>query len=111
MTSRRDFIREKVMQRVAVDPRSGCWTWQGPTSGSSGRGAGYPRMNLNNTTVAVHLVMWTNEHGLIPHKKQIDHQCRNRLCVNPDHLEMVTHKQTQKRRDQALRGSAQGASA
>lgn len=106
--SRRDFIRDKVRQRVHVDPVTGCWTWQGPTSGSNGRGAGYPRMNLNGTTVAVHLVMFTNEHGLIPHKKQIDHKCRNRLCVNPDpeHLEMVTHKQNQKRRDKAKMESA-----
>ncbi|MCK3780447.1 HNH endonuclease [Ensifer sesbaniae] len=103
MMSRREQIREKIMARVVVDPVTGCWIWQGPTSGKEGRGKNYPRMNLSGQTVAVHLVMWTNEHGYIPGKKQLDHKCRNRLCVNPDpkHTELVTHKQNQKRRDRA----------
>jgi len=45
--------------------------------------------------------MYVIEYGPIPPRKQIDHTCRNRLCVNPSHLEMVTHKQNQKRRDAA----------
>lgn len=77
-----------------------CWCWQGSCSGN-GRGGGYPRMNLNGQTVAVHRVVYTHFNGFIPGKKQIDHKCRNRMCVNPDHLEMVTHKQNQKRRDAA----------
>lgn len=106
--SRRETIREKVMARISVDPDTGCWIWNGPTSGKkeSGKtGRGYPRMNLNGQTVAVHLVMWTNEHGFIPGKKQIDHKCRNRLCVNPDpdHTELVTHLKNMRRRDQARR--------
>ena len=106
MMSRREQIREKIMARVVVDPVTGCWIWQGPTSGSKGRGKNYPRMSLGSQTVAVHLVMWTNEHGYIPGKKQLDHKCRNRLCVNPDpkHTELVTHKENQKRRDRARAG-------
>jgi hypothetical protein len=106
MSSRRNQIREKIMARVFIDPVTGCWIWQGPTSGSKGRGKNYPRMHLAGQTVAVHLVMWTNEHGYIPGKKQLDHKCRNRLCVNPDpeHTELVTHKENQKRRDRARAG-------
>ena len=55
-------------------------------------------MSLDGATVAVHRVMWTNEHGYIPPKKQIDHRCCNRMCVNPLHLEMVTHKENQNRK-------------
>lgn len=108
MMSRREQIRQKIMARVVVDPVTGCWIWQGPTSGKEGRGKNYPRMNLSGQTVAVHLVMWTNEHGYIPGKKQLDHKCRNRLCVNPDpkHTELVTHKQNQKRRDLARAAAA-----
>lgn len=102
--NRRDRIREKVMERVFVDPVSRCWTWQGPTSGN-GRGGDYPRMNLDGGTVAVHIVMWVIEHGPIPPRKQLDHVCRNRLCVNPapEHTEMVTHKENMRRRDAARR--------
>lgn len=103
MSSRREKIRSKVMDRIRIDEQSGCWIWTGPTSGSTGRGKDYPRMSLDGQTVAVHLVMFTNEYGFIPGKKQIDHVCRNRLCVrpHPDHLEMVTAKRNAIRREQA----------
>lgn len=67
--SRRDQIRNKIMSRVVIDEVTGCWLWTGPTSGDEGRGAGYPRMSLGGQTVAVHLVMWTNEHGYIPGRR------------------------------------------
>lgn len=91
--SRRDRIREKIMARVVIDPVTGCYLWTGPDSGKNGRGKGYPRMWLDGQTVAVHIVMWVNEHGFIPGKKELDHACRNRLCVRPDpkHLELVSH--------------------
>ncbi len=63
-------------------------------------------MKLRGQTCAVHRVMYTNEYGYVPGKKQIDHKCRNRLCVNPDHLEMVTHKENCRRRDRARREQA-----
>lgn len=99
MTTRRDQIREKIMTSVRVDEVTGCWIWTGQTSGDKGRGSGYPRMSLGGQTVAVHLVMWTNEHGYIPGKKELDHVCRNRLCVRPDpkHLELVTRKRNKLR--------------
>lgn len=55
-------------------------------------------MKLDGQTVAVHLVVYTHFNGFIPGKKQIDHTCNNRMCVNPEHLELVTHLQNQKRR-------------
>lgn len=105
--SRREEIREKVMARVEINVATGCWTWTGPTSGSVGRGAGYPRMSLGGQMVAVHRVMWTNEHGYIPGKKEIDHFCRNRLCVRPDpeHLQLVTRKRNILRQWEARRAA------
>lgn len=76
---------------------SPCFIWQGPTSGN-GRGGGYGRMSLNGHTVAVHLVAYTNFFGYIPGNKQVDHLCRNRLCWNTQHLELVTHLENQKRK-------------
>lgn len=102
---RRDIIRAKIAARVDIVDLgfdTPCHIWTGPDSGN-GRGGGYPRMHLDGQTVAVHLVAWTNEHGFIPGKKQLDHKCRRRRCVNHEHLELVTHKQNQKRRDQARR--------
>lgn len=110
--NRRARIRDKIMARVDivqrddVDPALGpCHVWQGPCSGEAGRGRAkgrghsYPRMNLDGQTVAVHRVNWTNEHGYIPGKKQLDHLCKNRRCVRVSHLETVTHKTNQKRKE------------
>lgn len=101
-SDRKLMILERILQRVWINPETGCWEWLGPTSGN-GRGGGYARMCLDGQTVAVHRVTFTLAHGYIPGRKQLDHECRVRLCVNPfpPHLEMVTHKQNQKRRDQA----------
>lgn len=112
--TRRDRIRAKIMARVEsapapawLDPELGpCQLWTGPTSGD-GRGGDYPRMSLDGQTVAVHIVAWTNEHGFVPGKKQLDHLCRQRRCVNHQHLELVTHKQNQRRRDHARREAAE----
>jgi hypothetical protein len=75
-----------------------CHLWTGPDSGD-GRGGGYPRMWLDGQTVAVHKVSWTNENGLIPGKKELDHLCRMRRCVREDHLELVTPKRNAIRRE------------
>ncbi|AWI57146.1 HNH endonuclease signature motif containing protein [Sinorhizobium fredii] len=106
MSSRRDRIRAKIMARVEINPVTGCHEWTGPDSGKKGRGKGYPRMSLDGQTVAVHIAMWTNEHGYIPGKKELDHACRNRRCIRPEkgHVEMVTRKENAKRREKAKRG-------
>lgn len=100
MRQRREEIIERIKSNVKVCQETECWVWLGRTSGQgNGAGRGYGRMTLGGTTMAVHRVVYTHYFGIILHKKQIDHKCCNRLCCNPDHLEMVTHKQNCKRRD------------
>lgn len=98
------------MSRVVVDPVTGCWIWQGRTSGAEGRGRagrghGYPRVDIDGGTMAAHRAMWIIENGPIPPRKQLDHECRNRLCIRPGpgHNVMVTHLRNQRRRDAAAR--------
>lgn len=76
---------------------SPCHLWTGPNSGT-GRGGGYGRISLDGQTVATHIVAYTHYFGYIPGKKQVDHLCCNRLCCNPQHLELVTHLKNQRRR-------------
>jgi len=107
--TRRDKIRKKILDRCVETPpppgplKTPCQIWQGPTSGDEGRGKDYPRMNLDGGTVAPHIAIWVVENGPIPPRKQLDHLCMRRRCCAEDHLEMVTHKQNQKRRDEARR--------
>lgn len=93
-------IASRVARSVEVDPTTACWNWTGPDSGD-GRGGGYPRMSLDGQTVAVHRVIAAMVFGPLNRRRQVDHKCRNRCCVNPDHLEVVTHKENQRRRDAA----------
>jgi len=98
---RRGHILMKLWAKSIVAYWNGyetpCYHWTGPTSGN-GRGGLYGRMSLNGATVATHIASWTNVHGLIPPKKQLDHKCNNRRCWREDHLELVSHKKNQKRR-------------
>lgn len=66
---------------------NGCWIWQRARSKTTGYGYTAGR---NRRTEEAHRVYYERYKGPIPAGMQIDHLCRNRPCVNPDHLEAVT---------------------
>ena len=70
-----------------VDPDTGCWIWQ---RGRHSRG--YGMAYLDGHTIMAHRLIWLRHRGPIPEGYELDHLCRNTSCVNPDHLEMVTHQ-------------------
>lgn len=65
--------------------------------------AGYAKRTINGKTVALHRWMYEMCRGVIPDGMEIDHICRVRNCVNPDHLEPVTSSEN-KRRAHSARG-------
>ena len=69
-----------LSQYYEVDA-DGCWIWH---FGVSGNGYG----NYGNK--GAHRVFYEIFKGPIEHKMQIDHLCRKKACVNPEHLEQVT---------------------
>ena len=74
------------LDRVNKDGPNGCWLWLGGTDTS-----GYGQLWLNGRQKLAHRYFYEMAYGLIPEGMQIDHLCRVRRCVNPDHLEVVTH--------------------
>lgn len=66
----------------------GCWQWQASLGAD-----GYGRIQIAKVSHRAHRLMWEYVVGPIPEGLQIDHLCRNRACVNPDHLEPVTQRQ------------------
>jgi len=86
---------------------SPCYEWQGANSGN-GRGGGYGRIKVDSQMAAVHRVIWSCFNGYLGSKREIDHLCRNRICCNPNHLEAVTSKENQRRKNIVYAEIAEG---
>ena len=68
-----------------VSTGDGCWEWTG-TRGKAGYGVLY----IDGRQFRAHRVSYFLAHGTIDNTLVIDHLCKNKRCVNPGHLELVT---------------------
>jgi hypothetical protein len=85
-------LEDRFWKKVAVGGRDECWLWQGATA--NGYGRAYSRVRDGKYFVdGAHRIAYELTNGPIPDGLQIDHLCRNRLCVNPTHLEVVTQRE------------------
>jgi hypothetical protein len=76
-----------------VEKTDGCWIWRGATSG---RGYGAFYLARGNKILA-HRAAYQMVIGPVPDGADLDHLCRNKMCVNPAHLEAVSHAENVRR--------------
>src|SRR5262245_28915102 len=74
--------RGAIESRSEPEPNSGCLLWTGRISGQ-----GYGGINVDGKPLRAHRLAYELAHGPIPPGLTLDHLCRVRTCVNPDHLE------------------------
>lgn len=76
----RPSVEDRFWSRVEVT--GFCWNWLG-----GGSAKGYGRFWINGETRQAHRVAYELLVGPLPEGSMGDHLCRNRRCVNPDHLD------------------------
>ena len=84
--------RERYARYLEPIPESGCWIWTGALTTR-----GYGSVRVANGTARAHRATYEMALGPIPTGLELDHLCRVPTCVNPDHLEPVTHTENVRR--------------
>ena len=77
----------RLFNKVEIIDPEGCWIWQ-----SAKYPTGYGHIRFGKKSAYAHRVFYELIFGNIPEGKELDHLCRNPSCVNPFHLEAVTHQ-------------------
>lgn len=78
---------DKILSQVRVSGSWCCWKLPHRTDKTE-----YARVKVHYKFVMVHRAVYKHLIGSIPKGLTLDHLCRNRWCVHPNHVEPVTHR-------------------
>lgn len=81
----------RLLRTVEFD-ESGCWAWKGTIDHD-----GYGRVYHLGKKVRAHRLSYELLVGELTPGLVVDHVCRNKACINPDHLELVSQSENVKR--------------
>jgi hypothetical protein len=79
---------DRFWGKVRKGPGAACWPWAASLTEH-----GYGRFYYRGRVMMAHRFSWLLAHGPVADGLMLDHLCRNRRCVNPAHLEVVTNRE------------------
>ncbi len=78
-------VSERFWEKVVIVER-GCWQWKASmTTHGYGQFRGFGQQGA-------HRISWILHHGSIPRGGCVLHRCGSRICANPKHLYIGSHK-------------------
>ena len=89
-------LQEKIQMSKERFEGVPCWLWTGALS-SSGYGSVWDRGSSRQAHLVVYELLVRGGKRLRGKRRELDHRCRNRRCVNPAHLEPVTRGENNRR--------------
>jgi hypothetical protein len=87
----------RLRAKFIVEETTGCWRWTGASQPT-----GYGQMWNGKRPEQAHRISYRLYRGEIPCDCEIDHICRNRSCVNPEHLRAVPHRENMRVSDTVM---------
>lgn len=81
------------MKKAKIE--TSCWIWP-YAKGKNG----YGKLQIDNVSLEPHKWLYELIKGKTPANCELDHLCKNPLCINPEHLEPVSHAENCKRGNQ-----------
>ncbi len=90
-------ITERFWSKVVKGPK--CWLWTAKITTN-----GYGSFSIGaKDKVSAHRWLYERINGPLPEGMELDHLCRTTACVNPAHMEPVTHRENMRRGTWATR--------
>lgn len=89
--------RDRLLAGCRIGAWNECWPWLRTTNNH-----GYGMISVNGLRTYAHRLAFLLYKGPFPLGTEVDHLCNTRGCVNPGHLEAVTHSENLRRRDARL---------
>ena len=93
-------IMQRFWSKIIIQ-ENGCWMWVGTVNWG-----GYAMLWNGSKMIKAHRLAYQEIIGSVPKGMELDHLCRNHWCVNPFHLEAVTHQENMRRGTTGLKTGA-----
>lgn len=85
-------LKDRLLEKMIPEPNTGCWLWTGATNSQ-----GYGQIRVDGVCHTASRVSFECFNGQLAPGMEPDHICRVRSCINPGHMEAVTHAENRGR--------------